>query len=207
MSQTGPSSLCGEPSRVVSINVHRLPQGESFYIQVQPLWWALKWDFEPTLLTSARQLIYYCLYYFSYLLILSNCCISQWSYKHLFIFLWLLWSFIKDVALLHVLLVASDQESMKSCTSTARDCPVCLQTAVFPVQTNCGHLFCGTTYNRTLFISLEQRQSRHVFVKLSTKNHMSMSCSFLFFEQNYPGLYLRVDMRLNLEFHKFCRIC
>lgn len=193
MLQTGPSSLwqqcqavqvCGEHSRVVSINVHGLPQGESFYRQVQPPKWALKLNFEPTLLTSARQLIYHCLYYFSYLLFLSNCSlIAQWSYKHLFIFLWLLWGFIKDVPLLHVLLVfVSDQESMKSCASIARDCPVCLQTAVFPVQTNCGHLFCGTTYNLTLFISLEQRESRHVFMKLSTKNHMSMSCGFLFLE-------------------------
>ncbi|KAJ6662600.1 hypothetical protein lerEdw1_011737 [Lerista edwardsae] len=22
-------------------------------------------------------------------------------------------------------------------------CPICLQTATFPVETNCGHLFCG----------------------------------------------------------------
>lgn len=64
------------------------------------------------------------------------------------------------------LVFVSDQESMKSCASTARDCPVCLQTAVFPVQTNCGHLFCGTTYNLTLFISVEQCQSRHVLLKL-----------------------------------------
>lgn len=28
-------------------------------------------------------------------------------------------------------------------------CPVCLQTASFPVQTNCGHLFCGKTVPRT----------------------------------------------------------
>ncbi|XP_076583279.1 E3 ubiquitin-protein ligase RNF170 [Chaetodon auriga] len=37
------------------------------------------------------------------------------------------------------------KESTQSCPSTGRDClcPVCLQTASFPVQTNCGHLFCG----------------------------------------------------------------
>lgn len=68
--QTGPSSprqqhqaiqVCGEHNRVVSINVHRLPQGESFYRQVQPLRWAFKEDFELTLLMllmSARWLMY-----------------------------------------------------------------------------------------------------------------------------------------------------
>ncbi|XP_028259012.1 E3 ubiquitin-protein ligase RNF170 [Parambassis ranga] len=36
------------------------------------------------------------------------------------------------------------KESTQSCLSTSRrDCPVCLQTARFPVQTNCGHLFCA----------------------------------------------------------------
>ncbi|XP_047444317.1 RING-HC_RNF170 domain-containing protein [Mugil cephalus] len=36
------------------------------------------------------------------------------------------------------------QESLQPCLSTNRqDCPVCLQTARFPVQTNCGHLFCA----------------------------------------------------------------
>ncbi|KAM9358029.1 E3 ubiquitin-protein ligase RNF170 [Symphorus nematophorus] len=37
------------------------------------------------------------------------------------------------------------KESTQSCASTSRDfhCPVCLQTASFPVQTNCGHLFCA----------------------------------------------------------------
>uniref|UniRef100_A0A672Z302 Si:dkey-183n20.15 n=1 Tax=Sphaeramia orbicularis TaxID=375764 RepID=A0A672Z302_9TELE len=37
------------------------------------------------------------------------------------------------------------QESVKFCPSSVRDwhCPVCLQTASFPVQTNCGHLFCA----------------------------------------------------------------
>lgn len=37
------------------------------------------------------------------------------------------------------------KESTQSCPSTSRDlhCPVCLQTASFPVQTNCGHLFCA----------------------------------------------------------------
>ncbi|TMS19875.1 E3 ubiquitin-protein ligase RNF170 [Larimichthys crocea] len=37
------------------------------------------------------------------------------------------------------------KESTQSCASTSRDwhCPVCLQTVSFPVQTNCGHLFCA----------------------------------------------------------------
>ncbi|XP_076009313.1 E3 ubiquitin-protein ligase RNF170 isoform X2 [Genypterus blacodes] len=38
------------------------------------------------------------------------------------------------------------KESAQSCQSTGqRDwhCPVCLQMANFPVQTNCGHLFCA----------------------------------------------------------------
>ncbi|KAM9385855.1 E3 ubiquitin-protein ligase RNF170 [Pholidichthys leucotaenia] len=38
------------------------------------------------------------------------------------------------------------KESTQSCVSTCRinwHCPVCLQTARFPVQTNCGHLFCA----------------------------------------------------------------
>ncbi|KAF7203421.1 E3 ubiquitin-protein ligase RNF170 isoform X2 [Nothobranchius furzeri] len=39
------------------------------------------------------------------------------------------------------------KEPLQPCTSTSRrdwHCPVCLQTATFPVQTNCGHLFCAT---------------------------------------------------------------
>ncbi|KPP75385.1 E3 ubiquitin-protein ligase RNF170-like [Scleropages formosus] len=28
-------------------------------------------------------------------------------------------------------------------------CPVCLQTASFPISTNCGHLFCGTFHERS----------------------------------------------------------
>lgn len=28
---------------------------------------------------------------------------------------------------------------------TDMSCPVCLQQAVLPVETNCGHLFCGKT--------------------------------------------------------------
>ncbi|XP_072245947.1 E3 ubiquitin-protein ligase RNF170 [Leuresthes tenuis] len=38
------------------------------------------------------------------------------------------------------------KESAQPCPSTSRRdcyCPVCLQTARFPVQTNCGHLFCA----------------------------------------------------------------
>lgn len=38
------------------------------------------------------------------------------------------------------------KESMQSCPSTNRHdlhCPVCLQMPSFPVQTNCGHLFCA----------------------------------------------------------------
>ncbi|XP_069006029.1 E3 ubiquitin-protein ligase RNF170 [Embiotoca jacksoni] len=37
-------------------------------------------------------------------------------------------------------------ESKQTCLSTSRQdwhCPVCLQTARFPVKTNCGHLFCA----------------------------------------------------------------
>ncbi|XP_034737557.1 E3 ubiquitin-protein ligase RNF170-like isoform X2 [Etheostoma cragini] len=42
-------------------------------------------------------------------------------------------------------LISRYKESTQSCPSTSRDwhCPVCLQTASFPVQTNCGHLFCA----------------------------------------------------------------
>ncbi|XP_054459194.1 RING-HC_RNF170 domain-containing protein [Anoplopoma fimbria] len=37
------------------------------------------------------------------------------------------------------------KESTQPCPSLSRDwfCPVCLQTSSFPVQTNCGHLFCA----------------------------------------------------------------
>ncbi|XP_031174044.1 RING-HC_RNF170 domain-containing protein isoform X2 [Sander lucioperca] len=43
------------------------------------------------------------------------------------------------------MLMSRYKESTQSCPSTSRDwhCPVCLQTASFPVQTNCGHLFCA----------------------------------------------------------------
>ncbi|KAF3835028.1 hypothetical protein F7725_027586 [Dissostichus mawsoni] len=42
-------------------------------------------------------------------------------------------------------LMCHHMESTLSCPSISRDshCPVCLQTASFPVQTNCGHLFCA----------------------------------------------------------------
>ncbi|XP_039666478.1 RING-HC_RNF170 domain-containing protein isoform X2 [Perca fluviatilis] len=42
-------------------------------------------------------------------------------------------------------LMSRYKEFTQSCPSTSRDwhCPVCLQTASFPVQTNCGHLFCA----------------------------------------------------------------
>ncbi|KAL3047523.1 hypothetical protein OYC64_021677 [Pagothenia borchgrevinki] len=42
-------------------------------------------------------------------------------------------------------LMCHHMESTQSCPSISRDshCPVCLQTASFPVQTNCGHLFCA----------------------------------------------------------------
>ncbi|KAM9831325.1 E3 ubiquitin-protein ligase RNF170 [Neosynchiropus ocellatus] len=33
--------------------------------------------------------------------------------------------------------------STESMSPRDRQCPVCLQTATFPVQTNCGHLFCA----------------------------------------------------------------
>ncbi|KAM9763178.1 E3 ubiquitin-protein ligase RNF170 [Menidia menidia] len=39
------------------------------------------------------------------------------------------------------------KESAQQCPPTSRQdsyCPVCLQTARFPVQTNCGHLFCAS---------------------------------------------------------------
>ncbi|XP_026160749.1 E3 ubiquitin-protein ligase RNF170 [Mastacembelus armatus] len=41
--------------------------------------------------------------------------------------------------------VTCHKESMQPLPSTTRDwhCPVCLQMASFPVQTNCGHLFCA----------------------------------------------------------------
>ncbi|XP_060934719.1 RING-HC_RNF170 domain-containing protein [Limanda limanda] len=42
--------------------------------------------------------------------------------------------------------VSCHKESAEFCSSTGhqdRHCPVCLQTASFPVQTNCGHLFCA----------------------------------------------------------------
>ena len=32
-------------------------------------------------------------------------------------------------------------------------CPVCLQQAVLPVETNCGHLFCGKTVVHILALS------------------------------------------------------
>ncbi|KAG7519867.1 E3 ubiquitin-protein ligase RNF170-like [Solea senegalensis] len=46
---------------------------------------------------------------------------------------------------------APEPESMSTCLSCHKEsaefrdshCPVCLQTASFPVQTNCGHLFCA----------------------------------------------------------------
>ncbi|XP_029285336.1 E3 ubiquitin-protein ligase RNF170 isoform X2 [Cottoperca gobio] len=42
-------------------------------------------------------------------------------------------------------LMCRHKEATQSRPSTSRDwhCPVCLQTASFPVQTNCGHLFCA----------------------------------------------------------------
>ncbi|XP_013889475.1 E3 ubiquitin-protein ligase RNF170 [Austrofundulus limnaeus] len=39
------------------------------------------------------------------------------------------------------------EESTQTCLSMSRrdwHCPVCLQTSEFPVQTNCGHLFCAS---------------------------------------------------------------
>lgn len=87
---------------------------------------------------------------------------------------------------------ASDQESMKPCASATRDCPVCLQAAVFPVQTNCGHLFCGTTWNLTLFIRVEQCLSRHVFMKFPPNMLMWFSVPWA----KPQGLRFRVEMRL-----------
>ncbi|KGL82774.1 E3 ubiquitin-protein ligase RNF170, partial [Tinamus guttatus] len=31
----------------------------------------------------------------------------------------------------------------RPCNHSDFSCPICLQTATFPVETNCGHLFCG----------------------------------------------------------------
>ncbi|XP_019752518.1 E3 ubiquitin-protein ligase RNF170 isoform X2 [Hippocampus comes] len=45
-----------------------------------------------------------------------------------------------------LLLTTSSMECPPSCPLTSqreRHCPVCLQVASFPVQTNCGHLFCA----------------------------------------------------------------
>ncbi|XP_030061137.1 E3 ubiquitin-protein ligase RNF170 isoform X2 [Microcaecilia unicolor] len=42
---------------------------------------------------------------------------------------------------------ATSRESIKPrqpCYHSDLNCPVCLQTATFPVETNCGHLFCGS---------------------------------------------------------------
>uniref|UniRef100_A0A8B9P9K2 RING-type domain-containing protein n=1 Tax=Apteryx owenii TaxID=8824 RepID=A0A8B9P9K2_APTOW len=39
------------------------------------------------------------------------------------------------------------QESLqiwRPCNHSDFSCPICLQTATFPVETNCGHLFCGS---------------------------------------------------------------
>ncbi|XP_041646426.1 RING-HC_RNF170 domain-containing protein [Cheilinus undulatus] len=42
------------------------------------------------------------------------------------------------------LALCSPEQSCRSChQDLAQSCPVCLQTASFPVQTNCGHLFCA----------------------------------------------------------------
>ncbi|XP_010220985.1 PREDICTED: E3 ubiquitin-protein ligase RNF170-like, partial [Tinamus guttatus] len=44
------------------------------------------------------------------------------------------------------LLLQETQESLqiwRPCNHSDFSCPICLQTATFPVETNCGHLFCG----------------------------------------------------------------
>ena len=40
---------------------------------------------------------------------------------------------------------------------TDMSCPVCLQQAVLPVETNCGHLFCGKMIGQTLEILQKQK--------------------------------------------------
>lgn len=42
---------------------------------------------------------------------------------------------------------------------TDMSCPVCLQQAVLPVETNCGHLFCGKTIVQILVINTKQNQT------------------------------------------------
>lgn len=36
-------------------------------------------------------------------------------------------------------------------------CPVCLQIASYPVETNCGHIFCGACVNRLQTTSLQKK--------------------------------------------------
>lgn len=45
-------------------------------------------------------------------------------------------------------LVAFCQAENRQQFYTDMSCPVCLQQAVLPVETNCGHLFCGETHTR-----------------------------------------------------------
>lgn len=41
---------------------------------------------------------------------------------------------------------------------TDMSCPVCLQQAVLPVETNCGHLFCGKAVVWSLVVFTKQNQ-------------------------------------------------
>lgn len=44
---------------------------------------------------------------------------------------------------------------------TDMSCPVCLQQAVLPVETNCGHLFCGEMTSQIRFGSILYLRSKY----------------------------------------------
>lgn len=190
--QAGPSCLwqqrqavqvCGEHSRVVSITVHGLPQGESFYRQLQSLWWGFGMRFWANVVdecTAANVLLPLLLFLFTDLIKLFN---SQWSYRHLFISLWLLLGFIKDIPLLHMLLlfvflirnpwnrVPPQPETVQSACrrpSFLSRLTVVICSVVRPII--------------KLYLSLWNS------VKADTSSwnfHQTCSCGFLFLEQNY----------------------
>lgn len=47
---------------------------------------------------------------------------------------------------IHFFQDGSPQPEARQQFYTDMSCPVCLQQAVSPVETNCGHLFCGKTF-------------------------------------------------------------